>query len=519
MNILDSNVKKKQIVILAGKKSHGPDDNGIHDYPAQARLLQYCLQKCVLAEQISIMRAENDEWPELAIAKADAVIIISDGRDGDLPFAEASHISSPARIALINEIVKRGASIIPIHFATFASEKDLEMVKNWQGACFQWERNGKRDWFSKITWANGMLDHAITEHPILNGVDGSALHEEYYHKLSFHPTAIPLVKIRALPGENDHEKIVAWAMERENGGRSFGTTMVHRLDSLRHSGLRTLLLNGILWSVGLSIPKEGLKAPFAERETVNVELKIKTQQSPIKVAVLAGNAAHRWHNWPETTAALLRAWGDDSRISARVFTDPHDLAAETLNDQDVLVLNWCNWEDANGMPETAKIAIQNFVARGGGVFIHHFANGACHASLPKASESDWPWYRILIRRVWEHRDIAPGKSQHDKFRAFEVKPCSSHPLVAGMPTFTIEDELYWRQHGTEPIEVLMKAKSEETGAEEPLVWSYEIGKARIVQSLLGHSATTYNPPAMRAFVRRVIAWCANRAIHGKIDGL
>lgn len=518
MNFIDSNSKKKQIVILAGKKSHGPDDNGIHDYPAQARLLQYCLEKSTLADQVSIARYENDEWPELAIAKADCVVIISDGRDGELPFAEASHLSSPERIKLIQEVVARGAGIVPIHFATFASEKDLEMAKYWQGACFQWEQQNKRDWHSKITWAKGMLEHVTIGHSILNGVDDDSFHEEYYHKLVFHSSVIPLIKVRALPGEKDNEKTVAWAMEREMGGRCFGTTMGHSLDSLRHNGLRTLLLNGILWSAGLTIPKAGLKVPFAERELVNNDLKIEAKKGVIKVVVLAGNAAHRWHNWPETTAALLRAWGDDSRISAQVYTDPTDLSLG-LNDRDVLVLNWCNWEDAKGMPESERVAIQNFVGRGGGVFIHHFSNGACHASLPKAGESDWPWYRTLVRRIWDHRDIGPGKSRHDKFRPFEVKACSSHPLVAGMPAFTIEDELYWRQHGTEPIEVLMQAKSEETGADEPLAWSYEIGKARIVQSLLGHSAATYSAPAMQAFVRRVIAWCANRALHGKINGV
>ena len=517
MNIYDSNTKKKSIVILAGKKSHGPDDNGVHDYPAQARLLHYCLLKSSIADQISITRAENDKWPEAEISRADCLVIISDGRDGDLPFAEASHLSSLARINLIKEVVARGAGIVPIHFATFASENDIEMAKQWQGACFQWERNSKRDWFSKITWAKGMLDHAIPEHQILNGVEDSPFLEEYYHKLSFHPKSIPLIKVRALPGENDTEKIVAWAIDRETGGHSFGTTMMHSLDSLRHNGLRTLILNGIAWSAGISIPKDGIKVSFAEREIVNAELFKTTPLGAIKVVVLAGNAAHRWHNWPETTAALLRAWGDDTRISAKVFTDPTDLE-NGLSNCDVLVLNWCNWEDSAGMPEKAKLSIQNFVARGGGVFIHHFANGACHASLPKAAESDWPWYRTLVRRVWEHRDIAPGQSRHDNFRSFEVKACSNDPLVAGMPSFTIEDELYWKQHGTEPVNVLMKAKSEITGAEEPLVWSYEIGKSRVVQSLLGHSAATYSAPAMRAFVRRVVAWCANRALHGKMDG-
>jgi type 1 glutamine amidotransferase len=448
---------------------------------------------------------------------AHCIVVISDGRDGTVCGEEASHLASNQRIQQIKQAMARGTGLVPIHFATFAAEKDLETVKEWQGACFQWERNNKRDWLSKITWAKGMLDFATTNHEILNGVDGPALHEEYYHNLSFHPLAVPLIKIRALPGETDLEKTVAWAIEREDGGRGFGTTMAHSLDSLRHAGLRTLLLNGISWAAGIKIPSEGLKVSFAEREVVNKALNNIIRKDTITVTVLAGNAAHRWHNWPETTGALLRAWGDDARITTKVFTDPKDLP-DGLKNCEVLVLNWCNWDDPIGFTETTRSSIQNFVANGGGVFIHHFANGACHASLPRAGASDWPWYRTLVRRVWEHRDISPGVSKHDKFRSFEVKSCSTHPLVAGMPNCTIEDELYWRQHGTEPIEVLLKAKSEETGADEPLLWAYEIGQARIVQSLLGHSAATYSPAPMRALMRRIIAWCAKREIHGSIGG-
>lgn len=293
--------------------------------------------------------------------------------------------------------------------------------------------------------------------------------------------------------------------------------MGHSLDSFRHNGVRTLVLNGIAWMAGLDLPAGGLQAPFAEREEVDHRLGLGPEPAPIRVAVLAGNAAHRWHNWPESTAALLRAWGDDPRITARVHTDPNDLPS-SLAGRDVLVLNWCNWKDPAGMPEAARNALQSFVARGGGVFVHHFANGACHASLPEASESDWPWYRTLVRRVWDHRPIAPGPSGHDRYGTFEVKARTSHPLVAGLRTFPVEDELYWRQHGSEPIEPLLTARSAETGCDEPLVWAYEVGDARVVQSLLGHSGKTYDTAAMRVFARRAVAWAARRAIHGSAEG-
>ena len=50
----------KRIVIIAGRKSHGPDGNGIHDYPAQARLLHDCLRRSPVADRIMVVRAEDD---------------------------------------------------------------------------------------------------------------------------------------------------------------------------------------------------------------------------------------------------------------------------------------------------------------------------------------------------------------------------------------------------------------------------------------------------------------------------
>jgi type 1 glutamine amidotransferase len=513
----DSSKRPRRVVILAGRKSHGPDGNGIHDYPAQARLLQDALKRSAVGAQLEITRLENDAWSDEALGNADCLVVLSDGRDGDLPYAEASHLSSLDRRQQVAASVARGMGVVAIHFSIFAGERDMPAALEWQGGVFHWEQNGKRDWFSKITRTKGTLDALSADHPVLHGVSGSSLADEFYHRLALHLRATPLLAIPALPGESDRERVVAWALERENGGRGFGTSLGHSLNSFRHSGVRTLALNAIAWSAGIVIPDGGLQVPFAEREEVDHRLGSGPAPKPIRVAVLAGNAAHRWHNWPESTAALLRAWGDDPRITARVHTDPEDLAT-SLNDRDVLVLNWCNWNDPRGLSGSAREALQSFVTKGGGVFVHHFANGACHPSLPEAGESDWPWYRTLVRRVWEHRSLPPGQSGHDRFGTFKVKPRGSHPLVAELPEFSVEDELYWRQHGSEPIDPLLTAHSNETGCDEPLAWVYEVGAGRVVQSLLGHSAKTYDAAPMRVFARRAVAWAAGRAIHGAADG-
>ncbi len=512
-----SNASPRHIVIVAGAKSHGPAGNGIHDYPAQARLVHDALQRSTLGDRLSITRAEDNAWPGDAIADADCLVVISDGRDGDLPYAEASHLADEQRIAEVDAAVRRGMGVVTVHFANFASEKDLPRALDWQGAAFQWQQGGERNWKSRITWACGVLDLLARDHPVLRGVASDHLREEFYHQLVFHHDVTPLVKVRALPGETELDQTVAWCLQRPGGGRGFGTSIGHSLDIFRHDGVRTLLLNGIAWAAGADVPAEGVRVDVAEREQVDHRLGVGPEPAPIRVAILAGNNAHRWHNWPESTAAMLRAFGDDQRITTRVYTDPEDLPA-ALAEVDVLVLNWCNWHDAVGLSAEARRAIERFTERGGGVFVHHFANGACHASLPGTDgRSDWPWYRTLVRRVWEHRDIAPGQSRHDKFGRFQVSPRGDHPLVAGLPPFEVEDELYWRQHGEAPIQPLLVATSNQTGSAEPLAWAYEVNQARVVQCLLGHDARAYTAGPARALLRRIIAWCACRSIHGSRD--
>ena len=75
----------KQIVLVAGRKSHGPEGNRIHDYPWSARLLKTLLEQSAVKDQVAVSTF-FDGWPTNAeiLARADTVMIISDGRDGSI---------------------------------------------------------------------------------------------------------------------------------------------------------------------------------------------------------------------------------------------------------------------------------------------------------------------------------------------------------------------------------------------------------------------------------------------------
>ena len=46
--------EKKQVVLIAGVKSHGPEGNRIHDYPWSVRLLKTMLENSNVREQVEV---------------------------------------------------------------------------------------------------------------------------------------------------------------------------------------------------------------------------------------------------------------------------------------------------------------------------------------------------------------------------------------------------------------------------------------------------------------------------------
>jgi hypothetical protein len=155
-----------------------------------------------------------------------------------------------------------------------------------------------------------------------------------------------------------------------------------------------------------------------------------------------------------------------------------------------------------------------FLREGGGLIVVHFANGAFHYSLPLAGKSDWPEYRKIVRRVWNHTPKSGRpKSGHDAFGRFLVLPArAKHPITDGLSRFEVVDELYFHQDGEETIVPLLVAESRVTKRLEPLAWTSSYGKGRVFQTLLGHSEKTYDAFEAREMLRRAAAWTAGQPV-------
>ncbi len=512
--------KTRSIACIAAPKSHGPEGNGAHDYPWDARVAAAMLMRSSIGDPLRVL-VFTDGWPvdDAVLDTVDAIVLFCDGRDGER-FAEALHLESPERIARVEGLMARGCGLSIIHFGSFTAERDAARVLRWCGGYFQWQGDdGARAWRSAITTSEAPVELAAPEHPVLRGVQPFRLREEFYHDLRFpddDPRWTALLRVPSLPTKRERGEVVAWAREREDGGRGFGTTLGHFHSNWRCPAYRAFLLNGIAWSAGIDIPAAGVRAPHLERDAAQAVLRGQLADAPTRVLLLAGNDAHRWHNWERTTPAIRAALERDPRLRVEVINDPEEFASRDLSVYGAIVLNYCNWHDPRGLSDAAKSAFTRFVSRGGGLLALHFSNGAFHHSLPAAGASDWPEYRRLVRRVWDHTTGPAGTSTHDDFRQFAARPLGDHVIIDGLAPFALDDELYVRQRGEEPTTPLLQAHSLVTGRDEPLAWTYRYGDGRVFQTLLGHSERTYEAFGAREMLRRAVAWAAGREVH-RID--
>lgn len=519
-----SALKPRKIVLIAGPKSHGPVGNGIHDYPWSVKLIKVMLDNSNVKDHVRVEYHLNG-WPKNPDTLNDAhtIMVVSDGRDGD-KYDEAPHFINEKHLKNIQRQIERGCGFLTFHFSTFAPDKYSKQILDWSGGYFDWEENGQRKWYSAIKTIQAPVQLPNPGHEICRGIKPFELREEFYFNIRFQSTdqnLTPLLEVPQLNGRNENGNVVAWAKERSNGGRGFGTTCGHFYANWQNDSFRKFILNSIVWTTGLEVPQQGVNARYYTHAEITSALSgIAGTESaifderPIRVLMFAGNEAHTWHNWKKTTPAIKKLLEHDPRIKVDVSYEIEDLSKVSLKDYQVIVQNYTNWHDSTPLSNTSRTAFMNYLQNGGGLILVHFANGAFHFSLPKAGNSDWPEYRKIVRRVWNHHGTGDAKSGHDAFGDFEVKITdNTNPLTRNLTHFPITDELYFRQDGIEPVEPLLSAKSKVTNKNEPLAWTYHYGKGRIFQTLLGHSEKTYDSFEACEVLRRATAWAANRPIH------
>jgi hypothetical protein len=233
----------------------------------------------------------------------------------------------------------------------------------------------------------------------------------------------------------------------------------------------------------------------------NLAVPVATAADKARVLIVTGDdvPAHDWRATTPVTREILEA---DPRLEVFVAEDPAILESSTLGSYAAVVLNF-RTPPPRDPSEKARENLSRYVEEGGGLVVLHFGVFAF---------SEWPQYRDIVGRVWVGRSGAAERSGHGSRGSFKVRVVDrAHPACEGLEDFETDDELYAKLHGDAPIHVLVDAHSEWSGAREPIAWTREFGKGRVLVNVLGHDAKARNAPPFAALLRRGTAWVAGLA--------
>lgn len=269
----------KQIVLIAGKPSHGPGD---HEFRAGCLLLKKCLDG---VPGISSVVYSNG-WPQMetAFENADAVLIYADGGAGHPTI-------QPERMKIIDALAKRGVGIGCAHYGVEVPKGDPgEAMHRWIGGYYEHLYSVNPMWTPEFK--------SFPDHPVTRGVQPFAAKDEWYFNMRWRPdtkgithilVAKPSDAVRKGPyvypaGPYPHiveasgrDETMMWTYQRPDGGRSFGFTGGHRHVNWGDGNFRKVVLNALLWIAKAEVPKDGV-----ESEISGDELKANLDPKPTK---------------------------------------------------------------------------------------------------------------------------------------------------------------------------------------------------------------------------------------------
>jgi len=162
-----------------------------------------------------------------------------------------------ARVAALERLAARGGALTCLHWGMGCRDaKYIEKYAALFGGC----HGGPDRKYAVLTTATEI---AAPDHPIMAQIAPVTVEDEFYYRLKFVKSdriPTPLLRV-TIEGESYP---VAWCWDRPDGGRSFGFSGLHFHKNWQHEAYRRLVVQGIVWTVQLKIPAEGLNVDVAE---------------------------------------------------------------------------------------------------------------------------------------------------------------------------------------------------------------------------------------------------------------
>ncbi|WP_254512206.1 ThuA domain-containing protein [Anatilimnocola floriformis] len=258
--------KVKKIIFIADAGTHGPRGN--HEFMAASILFARTLNE-VYPDVHAVVHSTRN-WPT-DVAHADAFVV------------SLNHGQKAATDPNIAAAVRKGAGFMAIHFGVEVNKGDAgDNYTRWMGGYFE------TFWSVNPWWTPEFKE--IPEHALTRGVKPFSVKDEWYYHMRYKDgmagvtpilsAVAPLSTVRKEPSDRGGNaavfeevsagkpQVMAWAYEREDGGRGFGFTGMHNHSNLGDNNFRTLLLNGCAWVTKLEIPKDGVPSQPLDKDAL-----------------------------------------------------------------------------------------------------------------------------------------------------------------------------------------------------------------------------------------------------------
>lgn len=261
-------------------------------------------------------------------------------------------------------------------------------------------------------------------------------------------------------------------------------------------------------------------------------------RKPIKVLIVDGFSNHDW----KQTTLLVKNILENTGMFAVTVSTATGLADDTAWDPGfdqyaVVIQNTNNIQNpALRWPRKIELELEDYVRRGGGLYILHSANNA----FPS-----WEEYNKMIGLGWRSREtgyalqldsddhvirIPPGEGEGtnhgDRFDAV-IKILTRHPINQGYPDQwkTASMELYRYARGpAENLTILSAATDSVTGKRWPVEWVVRYGKGNVYVSSMGHLwkgdtyPVSYRCIGFRTTLIRATEWLATGRVTYPVPG-
>jgi type 1 glutamine amidotransferase len=182
----------------------------------------------------------------------------------------------------------KGVGLVCLHYAVeVPKDRGGPEFLDWIGGYYESGFSTNPHWVADIK--------SLPDHPITRGVKPFAVRDEWYYNIRFRPemkgvvpilvanpndearggaTASPRGPHPQIVAAKGRDEVLAWAVERPDGGRGFGFTGAHTHKNWGDENFRKLVLNGILWTAKLDVPSEGTPSSVTPEElTKNLDPK------------------------------------------------------------------------------------------------------------------------------------------------------------------------------------------------------------------------------------------------------